>query len=132
MNNPGRYLALTPPINGATAATGTPYFTSTRTETLSVGYAAQFPVHAKGLDHLVDRGDLPAFRCAVLDWLWWHDAPVFRRDQRQQRLPRQLCAASGAAGGATNPATGQCAVGDWFPDLRTREVVWGAGVMVKF
>ena len=27
MNNPGRYLALTPPINGATAATGTPYFT---------------------------------------------------------------------------------------------------------
>ena len=27
MNNPGRYLTLLPPINGATAATGTPYFT---------------------------------------------------------------------------------------------------------
>lgn len=27
MNNPGRYLVLTPPINGATAITGTPYFT---------------------------------------------------------------------------------------------------------
>ena len=27
MNNPGRYLALVPPINGATAVTGTPYFT---------------------------------------------------------------------------------------------------------
>src|SRR3984957_7952295 len=27
MNNPGRYLALTPPINGATAASGSPYFT---------------------------------------------------------------------------------------------------------
>ena len=27
MNNPGRYLALVPPINGATAQTGTPYFT---------------------------------------------------------------------------------------------------------
>lgn len=27
MNNPGRYLALVPPINGATALTGTPYFT---------------------------------------------------------------------------------------------------------
>ena len=27
MNNPGRYLALLPPINGATAQTGTPYFT---------------------------------------------------------------------------------------------------------
>jgi hypothetical protein len=22
--------------------------------------------------------------------------------------------------------------GVWFPDLRTREAIWGAGVMVKF
>jgi len=27
MNSPGRYLVLLPPIDGATAATGTPYFT---------------------------------------------------------------------------------------------------------
>ena len=27
INNPGRYLVLLPPINGATAASGTPYFT---------------------------------------------------------------------------------------------------------
>ncbi len=27
MNNPGRYLTLLPPINGATASTGSPYFT---------------------------------------------------------------------------------------------------------
>ena len=27
INNPGRYLVLLPPINGATATTGTPYFT---------------------------------------------------------------------------------------------------------
>jgi len=27
INNPGRYLVLLPPINGATAITGTPYFT---------------------------------------------------------------------------------------------------------
>jgi hypothetical protein len=27
MNNPGRYLVLLPPINNATASTGTPYFT---------------------------------------------------------------------------------------------------------
>jgi hypothetical protein len=26
ITNPGRYLVLTPPINGATAASGTPYF----------------------------------------------------------------------------------------------------------
>jgi hypothetical protein len=27
INNPGRYLVLLPPINGATASSGTPYFT---------------------------------------------------------------------------------------------------------
>jgi hypothetical protein len=27
IDNPGRYLVLLPPINGATAASGTPYFT---------------------------------------------------------------------------------------------------------
>lgn len=29
INNPGRYLVLLPPINGATAASGSPYFTQT-------------------------------------------------------------------------------------------------------
>ena len=28
ITNPGRYLVLVPPINGATAASGTPYFTA--------------------------------------------------------------------------------------------------------
>ncbi len=28
INNPGRYLVLIPPMNGATAASGTPYFTA--------------------------------------------------------------------------------------------------------
>lgn len=28
INNPGRYLVLVPPINGATAFSGTPYFTA--------------------------------------------------------------------------------------------------------
>jgi hypothetical protein len=28
INNPGRYLVLLPPVNGATAASGTPYFTA--------------------------------------------------------------------------------------------------------
>ena len=28
ITNPGRYLVLLPPINGATAASGTPYFTA--------------------------------------------------------------------------------------------------------
>lgn len=69
MNNPGRYLALLPPIDGATAQSGTPYFTENPgAEAVSVGHAAQFPIHAERLDHFLDRGDIPAFRCSVLEW----------------------------------------------------------------
>ena len=75
MNNPGRYLALTPPINGATAATGSPYFTqAARTKALSMGLAAQFPVHAQGLDHLVDRSDVSALERALLVGIRRRDA----------------------------------------------------------
>jgi hypothetical protein len=35
-------------------------------------------------------------------------------------------------GGGANALTGNCSPGDWFPDLRVREVIWGAGLMVKF
>jgi hypothetical protein len=34
-------------------------------------------------------------------------------------------------GGGANGTTGQCEAGDWFPDRRTREVIFGAGVPVK-
>ena len=33
IKNPGRYLVLIPPINGATAFSGTPYFTALPGET---------------------------------------------------------------------------------------------------
>jgi hypothetical protein len=43
--------------------------------------------------------------------------------------PASLLCNNGSSVGADN-----CAAegGGWYPDLRTREVVWGAGVLVKF
>jgi hypothetical protein len=133
MNNPGRYLALTPPINGATAATGTPYFTQQPGQKLY-----QWDTQLN-------------FQYMPKDWITWWTEATFRHSDvpywtgsggmtppysggtnGNNGSPGSCVQASGAAGGATNPATGQCAVGDWFPDLRTREVVWGAGVLVKF
>jgi hypothetical protein len=35
-------------------------------------------------------------------------------------------------GGGANATTGICEAGDWFPDPRTREVIFSAGVLVKF
>jgi hypothetical protein len=39
---------------------------------------------------------------------------------------------AGCVGGGADPVTNNCNANDWFPDLRTREVVVGGGVMVKF
>jgi hypothetical protein len=127
MNNPGRYLALTPPINGATAATGSPYFTQAPGQKL-YQWDAQLN-----------------FQYMPKDWITWWSEVTFRHSDvpywtgsggmtpplsggttGNTGLP------SSCVGAAANSTTGQCPAGDWFPDLRTREIVYGAGVMVKF
>ena len=84
-----------------------------RTEALSVGFAAQFPVHAERLDYLVDRSHVPSFE-------------TFRtgREKAASRPPAAITALpASCVGGGASAVTGQCDAGDWFPDLRTREVV---------
>jgi hypothetical protein len=122
MNNPGRYLALTPPINGATAATGSPYFTQAPGQKLY-----QWDTQLN-------------FQYMPRDWITWWTEATFRHSSVPYwsgsggvTPPGGNTGAPGSCvGGGSNAATGQCDVGDWFPDLRTREVVWGAGVLVKF
>jgi putative OmpL-like beta-barrel porin-2/carboxypeptidase family protein len=122
MNNPGRYLALTPPINGATAATGSPYFTQQPGQKLFQW------------DTQLNLQYMPK------DWITWWTEATFRHSS----VP--YWAGSGGVtppggntgtptscvGGGSDATTGNCSASDWFPDLRTREVVVGAGVMVKF
>jgi hypothetical protein len=122
MNNPGRYLALTPPINGATAASGSPYFTQQPGQKLFQW------------DTQLNLQYMPA------DWITWWTEATFRHSS----VPywsgsggvtppggNTGTPASCVAGGA-DPTTNNCSANDWFPDLRTREVVVGAGVLVKF
>ena len=122
MNNPGRYLALTPPINGATAASGSPYFTQQPGQKLYQW------------DTQLNLQYMPR------DWITWWTEATFRHSS----VP--YWAGSGGVtppggnngspascvGGGSDATTGNCSANDWFPDLRTREVVVGAGVMVKF
>jgi hypothetical protein len=123
MNNPGRYLALTPPINGATAATGSPYFTQQPGQKLY-----QWDTQLN-------------FQYMPKDWItWWTEATFRHSDVPYWSGGGGVTPPGGnngspgsCVGGGTSAAgTGQCATGDWFPDLRTREVIWGAGVLVKF
>jgi hypothetical protein len=122
MNNPGRYLALTPPINGATAATGSPYFTQ-----------------APG-QKLFQWDSQLNFQYMPKEWITWWTEATFRHSNVPYWSGSGGVTPPGGnngspascVGGGANPTTGQCDAGDWFPDLRTREVVYGAGVLVKF
>jgi Putative beta-barrel porin-2, OmpL-like. bbp2/Carboxypeptidase regulatory-like domain len=122
MNNPGRYLALTPPINGATAASGSPYFTQQPGQKL---YQWDSQVN---------------FQYMPKDWItWWTEATFRHSSVPYWSGPGGITPPGGnngspasCVGGGSDASTGNCTAGDWFPDLRTREVVWGAGVMVKF
>jgi Putative beta-barrel porin-2, OmpL-like. bbp2/Carboxypeptidase regulatory-like domain len=122
MNNPGRYLALTPPINGATAASGSPYFTQQPGQRLFQW------------DSQLNLQYMPK------DWItWWTEATFRHSSVPYWTGPGGVTPPGGnngspgsCVGGGSNATTGNCSATDWFPDLRTREVVIGAGVLVKF
>ena len=122
MNNPGRYLALTPPINGATAASGSPYFTQQPGQKLY-----QWDTQLN-------------FQYMPRDWItWWTEATFRHSSVPYWSGPGGITPPGGnngapasCVGGPADPTTGNCVSGDWFPDLVTREIVVGGGVMVKF
>jgi len=125
MNNPGRYLALVPPINGATAVTGTPYFTENPGQKLYQW------------DTQLNLQYMPR------DWLTWWTEVTYRHSDvpywsgsggvtpptGNNGSPASFVCGNGSAIGADNCAN---AGGIWYPDLRTREVIWGAGILVRF
>jgi hypothetical protein len=109
MNNPGRYLVLVPPINGATAFSGAPsYFTYNPGDKFSAWDMSA------GLDLMADefvtvRGEL---------------------DYRHSSVPYFA-----GRGGVTPPNGNQGAPGSnvpgWFPDLRTHETRLNFAMLVK-
>ena len=125
MNNPGRYLALVPPINGATSQSGTPYFTENPGQKLYQW------------DTQLNLQYMPK------DWITWWTELTFRHSNvpywtgpggvtpplGNTGAPSSYVCNNGSVIGADTCANEG---GIWAPDLRTREVVWGAGVMVKF
>ena len=67
MNNPGRYLTLLPPINGADAISGSPYFTENPGDKAHMWDSTiTFHWMPKAVHHLVGGGRLPPLGCSVL------------------------------------------------------------------
>jgi hypothetical protein len=109
ISNPGRYLVLLPPINGATAASGTPYFTES-----------------------------PGDPYTAWDWSATYDYMpsqfiTFRGEynHRAANVPY-----FSGAGGVTPPGGNTGAPGsivqDWTPDLRKTETRVTFAILVKF
>ncbi len=125
MNNPGRYLALLPPINGATAQTGSAYFTENPGQSL---YQWDGQIN---LQYMPQK------------WItWWTEMDFRHSDVPYWTGPGGVTPPGGNNGSPAAMACGNgsvmgadsCAAegGAWYPDLRKRELVWGAGVLVKF
>jgi hypothetical protein len=131
ITNPGRYLVLLPPINGATAATGTPYFTENPGQM------------AKQWDSTLNFQFMPK------QWITWWSELGFRHSNipyfagkggvtppgGNNGSPQYYTCNSGASAGTSDPTAAGAACGAsgvWYPDLRARQLILSAGVLVKF
>jgi hypothetical protein len=132
MNNPGRYLTLLPPINGADAISGSPYFpasagTQSHMYDGSINYQWMPREHITWwLEGVYRHADIP----------YWTGRGGITPPGGNNGVPSQFACMSGAPSGATDldTATANCASsgGVWFPDMRHGQATISAGVLVKF
>ena len=139
MNNPGRYLTLLPPINGATATTGTPYFTETGGDrsqmhdgTVTFDYMpSQFITFT--LEEGYRYSDVP----------YWTGRGGITPPGGNNGSPAQYACSTGAASGfgygtplsTVNQACGGTATSTsniWWPDLRTNQTNTTLAIKVRF
>src|SRR6266478_5642069 len=125
INNPGRYLVLLPPINGATATSGTPYFTENPGD----------PYKAWDVSGTFDW--MPS-QYITFRWEYNHRAanvPYFSGSGGVTPPAGNTFGALGALvclDGSLAPSTGCGSVGLWQPDLRKTESRLNMAILVKF
>jgi hypothetical protein len=108
MNNPGRYLVLVPPINGATAFSGTPYFTANPGDPFKAWDASAT------LDVMPDQ--FTTFRVEL--------------NHRAANVP-YFAGSGGVTPPDGNAGIAGSRVGGWAPDLRTHETRATVALLVK-
>ena len=133
MNNPGRYLTLLPPINGADAVSGTPYFTENPGDKAHM-WDSTVTFHWMPKQYITwwletgyRHSDVP----------YWSGRGGITPPGGNNGSPADYVCSSGASSGQTVLSAAQAACGGgpssvWFPDLRHSQFTVGAGVMVKF
>jgi len=125
INNPGRYLVLLPPINGATVASSTPYFTENPGD----------PYKAWDVSGTFDW--MPS-QYITFRWEYNHRAanvPYFSGSGGVTPPAGNTFGGPGALvclNGSLAPSTGCGPVGLWQPDLRKTENRLNMAILVKF
>jgi hypothetical protein len=132
MSNPGRYLTLLQPINGADAVSGSPYFTENPGQTANMW------------DTTLNLQYMPK------EWITFWTEVGFRHSNvpyfsgpggvtppgGNNGSPANYVCSSGATAGTNDlqQATANCggAGSVWFPDLQKTQTSWSAGILVKF
>ena len=152
MSNPGRYLTLLPPINGATAVTGSPYYTE------NAGDRSQMHDGTITFDYMPSQ--FITFRIEegyrYSDTPYWTGHGGITPPGGNNGSPAQYACASGAASGQTygtagliaaesfcqanglangnigTPGTTAALGAIWWPDLRTNQTNTTIAIMVRF
>jgi hypothetical protein len=130
MSNPGRYLTLLPPINGADAISGSPYFTASPADkahmwdaTFTLQYMPK-PYITWWLEGGYRHSDIP----------YWTGRGGITPPGGNTGSPGQYVCGAGGSAGTNDLATAyaNCGGSVWFPDMRRSQANVSAGVMVKF
>ena len=145
MNNPGRYLTLLPPIDGATAITGTPYYTEV------AGDRAQMHDGTITFDYMPSQFITMRLESGYRysDTPYWTGRRGITPPGGNNGSPAQYACATGAPSGFgygtdlttvnsacggsgtwTSPTAANNAI--WWPDLRTNQTVVTGAIMVRF
>jgi Putative beta-barrel porin-2, OmpL-like. bbp2 len=133
LNNPGRYLALLPPINGATAITGSPYFTENPGQQFH-GYDTTITFDYMPNQYITFRSEM-GYRHT--DVPYWSGRGGITPPGGNNGSPADFACTTGASSGTNNLIAAEVACGGgpssiWFPDLRTGQIAATVALMVKF
>jgi hypothetical protein len=146
MNNPGRYLTLLPPINGATATSGSPYFTENAGDR-AVMHDGTITFDYMPSQYITFRAET-GYRYS--DVPYWTGRGGITPPGGNNGSPAQYACASGSASGFGYGTAGLVAAENacgapllqqgksaglnyiWWPDLRTNQTVSTLAIMVRF
>ncbi len=143
MTNPGRYLTLLPPINGATAVTGSPYFTENAGDQVQQ-HDGTFTIDYMPSQFITFRAET-GYRYSNIPY-WTGRGGITPPGGDNGNPSHYQCSGGGDSGygyGSLTAAELACGAGEsagtaagtstiWWPDLRTNQTVATLAIMVRF